>query len=133
MLPKPTHVSLIPIKNMNRAIKFYTNALSAVVNMRGTGDMKDGWASISVGKAELWLIVPAKRESMKFAYNVFKVKNIRTAVKSLRNRSVKFETAEEMGPGSKVDGPITYSPYGASAFFKDSEGNMLMLFQEPKT
>ena len=34
-----------------------------------------------------------------------------------------------MNHHTKVDGPIAYEEFGASAFFKDSEGNLLMLWQ----
>jgi hypothetical protein len=32
-----------------------------------------------------------------------------------------------MGANSKVDEPISYSPYEAVAILKDSEGNLLIL------
>ena len=129
MLSKSKHAALIPIKNMNRAIRFYTKTLGGSLNARGTGDMKDGWASVNIGKSELWLVDPGRRESRKLAYNTFAVKNIKSIVKGLKSKGVRFEQAERMNPKDRVDGPITYSPYGASAFFKDSEGNMLMLWQ----
>jgi predicted enzyme related to lactoylglutathione lyase len=131
MLSKSKHAALIPIKNMSRAINFYTRTLGGSVNMRGTGKMKDWWASVNVVKAEFWLIKPEKQESRKLAYNTFSVKNIKAEVKGLKSKGIKFMSAEGM-PGTKVEGPIAFSPYGASAFFNDSEGNVLMLWQAPK-
>ncbi len=125
------HVTLIPIRNMSRALNFYTKKLGGSLKMRGTGDMKNWWASISVAKSEIWLIKPEKYEGRKLSYNNFVVKNIRKEVKELAKRGVKFDAAEKI-PGAKIEGPISFSPYGSSAFFKDTEGNMLMLFQEPK-
>ncbi len=129
MLSKSRHAALITVKNMNRAINFYTRALGGSLNMRGTGEMKDGWASLNVGRAEFWLVKPDRREKLKLAYNTFAVKDIKAEVTGLKRRGVKFAPAERMGPKDKVDGPITYSTYGASAFFWDSEGNALMLWQ----
>ncbi|MFI5412491.1 MAG: VOC family protein [Candidatus Micrarchaeales archaeon] len=132
MLSKSKHASLIPVKNMSRAIRFYTNTLGGSLNMRGTKEMRDYWASVNVGKAEFWLVKPDKIESRKLSYNTFTVKNIRATVKGLKSKSVKFLPAENMGPGTKINGPIASGPFGANAFFKDSEGNLLMLWQIPK-
>ncbi len=131
MLSKSRHAALIPIKNMNRAINFYTRKLGGSLNGRGTGEMKDGWASLNVGKSEFWLVKPGKQESRKLAYNTFTVKNIKAEVRGLESKSVKFLPAEKM-PGARIDGPIAFNPYGASAFFRDSEGNLIMLWQRPK-
>ena len=131
MLSKSKYAGLLPVKNMGRAIKFYTGKLDATVNMRGSGEMKEWWASISIGKTEFWLTKPEKSESRKLSYNAFMVKNIRATVKGLKSRSVKFEPADKM-PDTKTDGTINFSAYGASAFFRDSEGNLLMVMQPPK-
>ena len=34
-----------------------------------------------------------------------------------------------MGPKSRVEGPIAFETFGAAAFFKDPEGNLLMIWQ----
>ncbi len=131
MLSNSHHAALIPIKNLDRALKFYTGSLGGKLNQRGEDEMKDSWASVSIGKAELWLIKPEKREKMELAYNVFLVEDMKKTVAGLTKKGVKFERGEAMGPGSKVDGPITTTPWGAkSAFLKDSEGNLLMLWEQ---
>jgi predicted enzyme related to lactoylglutathione lyase len=122
-------VTLMPISNMNRAIKFYTKALGAKVRFRGQGEMKNFWAWVKVGSNDIWLTAPQKREKRTLAYSTFLVKNIKTTVKELQRKGVKFERAEKMGPDSKIIGPITYESFGASAFFKDSERNLLMIWQ----
>ncbi len=129
MLARTRHATLIPVKNMSRAIGFYTKKLGGSLNMRADGEMKDYWASLNIGKSEFWFVKPPKPEKMKLAYNTFTVKNIRSMVKGLKTKGIKFEKAETMSPKDKVEGPITWSPYGASAFFHDSEGNMIMLWQ----
>jgi predicted enzyme related to lactoylglutathione lyase len=122
-------VTLIPIRNMNRALKFYTRALGGQLRYRGRGEMRDAWASVQVARQELWLIVPQTREPRKLAYSAFLVKNIKSAVRRLQRNRVKFERAEKMGPESRIEGPITFDSFGASAFFKDTEGNLFMLWQ----
>ena len=121
--------TLIPIRDMNRAIKFYTKALGGKLQYRGRGVMKDFWASVKLGPDVIWLITAQKRERRTMAYSTFLVKNIKTAVNGLKRKGVKFQRAEKMGPESRLEGPIAYESVGASAFFKDSEGNLLMIWQ----
>ncbi|MCI4364338.1 MAG: VOC family protein [Thermoplasmata archaeon] len=122
-------VSLIPVRNMSRAIKFYKKALGGKLRDRGRGPMRDFWASLSVGGAEVWFVAPEEREKRKLAYHTFLVKDIKRYVAKLKKRGVKFEKAEPMGKDSRIEGPIAFERYGASAMFKDSEGNLLMAWQ----
>ncbi|SRR5712692_4823200 len=114
---------------MNRAIKFYTEALGGKLLYRGEGEMKNSWASMKLGKEEFWLITPQEREKRTLAYSTFLVKDIKAAVKELKGKGVKFQPAEKMSEESRLDGPIAYDSFGAAAFFKDSEGNLLMVWQ----
>jgi aspartate oxidase len=93
--------------------------------------MKDMWASMKIGKEEFWLISTpgAQEKKPDLAFSTFVVKNIKREVSDLKKRGVKFETAEMNEWTTKVDGPISYDRVGATAFFKDSEGNLLMLFE----
>jgi catechol 2,3-dioxygenase-like lactoylglutathione lyase family enzyme len=129
MLSSARYATIIPIKKMKRALKFYTQSLGAKIVYRGEGDMKDFWAAIRIGKADFWLVTPEKWEKRELSYSVFLVKNVKKAVKDLQKAGVKFEPGEKMGEGSRVEGPITYDSYASSAFFKDTEGNLLMVWQ----
>lgn len=119
----------MPIRNMNRAIRFYTKSLGGKLNDRGRGRMKDYWASVQLWGSEIWLIYPEKREPRAMAYSAVLVRNIKSLVTRLKRNGVKFQRAEKMSSESKIDGPIAYEEYGASAFFKDPEGNLLMIWQ----
>ena len=129
MLSKASFATLVPIKNMDRAISFYKKALGGSLNMRAPGDMKNMWASISVGKSEFWLIRPDKHEKRELAYSTFVVKDIKKTVAGLKKKRARFLPGEQMDSNSTVEGPIVYSPYGAAAIFKDSEGNLFMLWE----
>jgi predicted enzyme related to lactoylglutathione lyase len=122
-------VTLIPIRNMSRAIKFYTKTVGGKLVMRGTGQMRNFWARLRLGQDEVWLIAPQKREKRTLSYTTFVVKNIKGFVGGLLRKGVKFQRAERMGPKSKIAGPIATDPMGSSAFFKDSEGNLMMVWQ----
>jgi catechol 2,3-dioxygenase-like lactoylglutathione lyase family enzyme len=124
-----TYATLVPVRNMDRALKFYTETLGGKLLSRADGDMKDFWASVKVSKSEFWLISPPEKEKRALAYSAFLVKDIRAAVAELKGKGVKFQRAEKNEMTTKVEGPITFDSVGAVAFFKDSEGNLLMLFQ----
>ena len=48
-------------------------------------------------------------------------------MKGLQEKGVKFQRPDRMSWETKVVGPIAYDPSGAAAFFKDSEGNLMMI------
>ncbi len=126
---KSSLVTLMTIRNMNRALKFYTKSLGARLLYRGEGAMRDSWASIRWADSEIWLVKPEKREARSLAYTALLVGNIRRTVAQLAGRGVKFQRAERMSSESKVEGPIAFDSFGAAAFFKDTEGNLLMIWQ----
>ncbi len=130
MLSKAGFATLIPVRNMDRALKFYTKTLGAKLQMRAEGDMKDMFASLKLGKEEFWLVHPPDSQEKKpdVAYSAFVVKDIKAEVTELRKRGAKFERVEKMEWTTKTDGPIAYDPMGATAFLKDTEGNLLMLW-----
>ena len=130
MAPKTTLVTLIPVSDMTRAIKFYTRRLGAKLNMRGRGRMKDFWASVQLAGSEVWFVAPDKREPRKLAYTMFAVRRIKPFVARLQKAGIRFQREERMSEKTKVAGPIAFDPNGASAFFKDSEGNLLMVWQD---
>jgi predicted enzyme related to lactoylglutathione lyase len=129
MASGPQLVTLIPIKKMDRAIKFYTKMVGAKVTMRADGPMKDFWASLKIGGTEVWFVNPGESEKRKLAYTTFVVKDIKKFVAKLKTSGVKFEKVQRMDKDTKVDGPIAFEKFGASAFFKDTEGNLLMAWQ----
>ncbi len=121
-------MTFIPIRNMSRAVKFYTKTVGGKLITRGTGKMKDFWACVRFGKDDVWLIAPQKREKRTLAYCTFVVRNIERFVKGLQEKGVKFQRPDRMSWETKVVGPIAYDPSGAAAFFKDSEGNLMMIW-----
>lgn len=129
MLNKASLATLIPVRDMNRAVRFYTKHLGAKLTFRPKGAMGKFWASLELAGCPIWLITPEKNEKRKLAYSAFLVKNIRTEVAGLQRKGVKFQRAERMGEDSKIEGPIGFDKFGAAAFFKDSEGNVLMIYQ----
>jgi len=129
MLAKASFATLVPIRDMNRAIKFYTKVLGGRLNMRAPGNMRNMWASVNIGKSEFWLVRPEKHEKRNLAYSTFAVKDIRKTVAGLKKKRVRFLRGERMSSDTRVEGPISFGPYGAGVLFKDSESNLFMLWQ----
>jgi predicted enzyme related to lactoylglutathione lyase len=130
MLSKAEFATITPVRNMDRAIKFYTKTLGGKLEMRAPGDMKDMWASIKIGKQVFWLGPRSPGlKKLDFAFSTFVVKDIKAEVMDLRKRGARFQRAEKTPTTTRIDGPISCGEFGASAFFNDSEGNLLMLWQ----
>lgn len=129
MWSKARLVTLIPVRDMNRAVRFYTKVLGGKLVYRGRGEMKNFWASLKLGGADLWLVNPPDRERRTLAYQTFLVKDIVSAVIELKKKGVKFQPAQKGNKDTRVQGPILVEPFGSSAFFKDSEGNLMMVWQ----
>jgi catechol 2,3-dioxygenase-like lactoylglutathione lyase family enzyme len=123
------HSTLIPVRNMDRAVKFYTETLGGKLLHRMEGEMKDFWASVELSGCEFWLVSPEEKEKRELAYDVFAVEDIKAVVGELKGKGVRFNRGEKTSKDSRVEGPITHDSAGATAFFKDSEGNLLMLWQ----
>ncbi len=131
MLDKSDYATLVVIRDMDRAIGFYTKTLGGKLQERAPGEMKDMWASVRIGRQNFWLIKPPGRQPKRLdlAYSTFIVKDIKGEVKDLQMKGVRFQRAEKMGEDSEIDGPIAKDPFGATAFFNDSEGNLCMIWQ----
>ena len=123
-------MTFVPVKKMDRAIMFYTEGLGGKVTSKGEGDMEDSWASLKVGKTEFWLIKPESWEKRELAYNAFVVDDIKAVVADLKKRGVKFSRGRRSSTRTP-DSMAQYSrhEWGAEAFFNDSEGNLLMLWE----
>lgn len=129
MLNRGQLATLITVKDMSRAIRFYTKTLGGKLTYRARGPMRNFWASLELCGARVWLIAPSRAEKRKLAYTAFLVDDIRSEVAELQRKRVKFEKPERGGPETRIEGSIAWEPFGAAAFFKDSEGNLLMVWQ----
>ena len=133
MLDKAGFATFVTIKDMDRAIKFYTKTLGGKVKSRAPGEMKNSWASLKIGREEFWLVNPPGKQAKKpdLAFFTFVVKDIQQTVSGLQKKGVKFWKAEKMGEDTKIDGVVATHSFGSTSFFNDSEGNLLMLWQNP--
>lgn len=118
MLSEAGFATLVPIRDMGRAIKFYTRTLGGRLMMRGLDEMKDYWASVRIGKSDFWLIQPQKREKRELAYSTFIVKDIRRTVKCLKGKGVRFHRAEIRWSRNEGRRPNILQPLGRSSLLQ---------------
>lgn len=112
----------IKVKNLDRAIEFYTEKLGLTCRRK-----EKDWAAIIVGDAELHLyLYGGVTKGLEFYVN-----NLDMEVKKLKEKGIKFFSDKTMPNFLRVDeNQITEFPWGRTAFFKDSEGNELAFVKD---
>ncbi len=116
-------VATLPAGDINRASKFYEEVLGFDVAPQGT----DGSVRVRVGKN--WIMVyPSEFAGTNQATAAgIGVEDVSAAVAHLRGRGVQFEEYD-MGEIKTVDGVVTLPDGSKGAWFKDTEGNIVGLF-----
>ncbi len=122
MLAQSPAYMYVKTKDMDRAFVFYTKVLG-LDGMRGKGAMRDEWASGQPPNRKLCRGPHGARTGL-----IFIVKGLDGVVKRLKAKKVKFYIPLPM----KRHGMTTHiadHPWGRHAWFRDSEGNEVMLFE----
>jgi catechol 2,3-dioxygenase-like lactoylglutathione lyase family enzyme len=112
--------AVLPAEDMGRARAFYADR----VGLQAT----DGVAGVTVGDGDgrLFLYPAEGRSPGTFTQAALHVPDVRVAVKELLRRGVAFEEYDT--PLLKtVDGVATMPDGDDAAWFKDSEGNLLVV------
>jgi len=114
----------IKVTNLERAKLFYETVLGFPVKQH---EPKEGWCALIVGNAQIHLYEQGgASDNVEFA-----VENIEVETKRLKEKGVAFCSGMDKPQAqSFVNGGITIFPWGKSAFFKDTEGNILALIQD---
>ncbi len=84
-----------------------------------------------VGASRFSIYRTATAGTAKNTVAVFEVADLRAEVAALRGRGVVFEEYDFGGGDKTVDGIIKSDDGALNAWFTDSEGNVLALFQQP--
>lgn len=112
----------IPVSDLERAKKFYGQTLGFAVNM----DTEGGVMYTSGGTR--FFVYPSRFKASGHSQMSWFVDDIRSVVRELQAKGVKFEDFEV--PGLKtVDGVAQSGPNVWTAWFKDPDGNLLGLTQ----
>ena|SRR5258708_35263 len=123
MLQDEPIVATIPATDINRAKSFYTDKLG----LRLTEERDEG-LFFDCGSGTQMLVFPSSGASSgAYTQASWDVKNVDAEITALRSRGVKFEEYDT--PNFKTVNGIAEIPGGRGGWFKDSEGNLLAVFQ----
>jgi predicted enzyme related to lactoylglutathione lyase len=112
----------IKVKDLKRAIKFYTEVLGLSCRLK-----EKDWAAIKVGDAEIHLYLYG---GVNYGLE-FYVDNLDKEVEKLKRKGVKLLSSSDMPNFIREDtNNIAEFPWGRHALFKDSEGNDLVLIND---
>ncbi len=126
MLTKSVLYPTLPAVDLFRARKFYETQLGLKIEMAD----ENGFA-VRVGDCRMYLY---KRGPTKADHTVatFEVQDTEAEVKELKNKGVKFEEYDMPAFGLKTVNSIATMGGTKSAWFKDSEGNILGIVEMAK-
>ena len=125
MLTNAPVTTILPVKDMNRARKFYQETLG----LRPLGEKQDGKVLFAGGAGGIIALFP-KEEGTKAEHTAisFEVPEIGAAVRALECRGVVFEDYDF--PGLKTVNHVCVLGSEKAAWFKDPEGNYLCIHEE---
>src|SRR5258706_16288682 len=123
MLQKSPMYSSIPAKDPKRARQFYEQKLGLKPKQENAGGV-----TYEFGEHTACFLYPTPNAGTSRASQAFwQVEDIEREVAELKARGVKFEDYDM--PGMKTENGITTAGGARSAWFKDSEGNIMALIQ----
>jgi predicted enzyme related to lactoylglutathione lyase len=119
LLQRAIVTAAVPVQDISRARHFYASRLGLTPTL-DEGDILE----YECGKGTwFFLFVSAGRSAGAFTQLAFEVDDLDAAVDQLKAKGIVFEAYGEGG------GIIVPTPIGRDAWFKDSEGNLLNVFQ----
>ena len=122
MLTKAPIRAYLPASNLPRARKFYEE----IVGLRPKEEYAGG-AIYECGGAEVFLYPTPNAGTSKASQAYWSVTDVEAEVTELKSRGVKFE--EYNMPGIKMTNNIATGGGAKTAWFKDTEGNILAVSQ----
>ena len=123
MLQKSPMYAYIPATDMMRARKFYEEK----VGLKPKDEIAGG-VTYEFAKGTACFLYPTPNAGTSKASQAFwQVENVEREVRELKARGVQFEDYDM--PGMKTEDGIAIAGGAKSAWFKDSEGNILALIQ----
>jgi predicted enzyme related to lactoylglutathione lyase len=115
----------LPASDLERARAFYSEKLGLEPNRKDEG----GALRYEVGGAMLMVYQSEFAGSNRATAAGLAVADIEATVSELRGRGVAFEDYD-FGEAKTVDGIVTLPSGARGAWFKDTEGNVVGLFQD---
>ena len=124
MLTRAPVMTMLPVKDLERARDFYVNKLG----LEAEGLAADG-KFVLRGNGTKFGLIP-KPEGTKAEHTAvgFEVDDVAAEIKSLKSRGVRFEDYDF--PNFKTVDHVIVLGTDKAAWFKDTEGNILCLHQD---
>jgi predicted enzyme related to lactoylglutathione lyase len=123
-LMNPTEITaVLPAENLERAKAFYTEKIGLSV---APMDIPGG-LMLGEGKSRLFVYQAGAKSPGTFTQAGIEVPSARAAVEELQGRGVVFEEYDM--PEIKTENGIAKTPGGETAWFKDTEGNIVSLVE----
>ncbi|MET4145587.1 putative enzyme related to lactoylglutathione lyase [Arthrobacter sp. UYCo732] len=124
MLKDSTIMAVLPAKDINRAKDFYRDKLG----LESSDAMEEGSLMYRCGNGTSFLLYQTDNAgSAKNTQMGWETDNLEAEMEDLRGRGVTFEDYDM--PGLKTENGVSTNDWGKSAWFLDSEGNILNLSQ----
>lgn len=130
MLGNAKAVATLPVANLARARKFYEGKLGLKLLQANTSVPQYQDAMYEAGGGTRIYLYQRAATKADHTVVAFEVKNIESVVKDMKDRGILFEEYDM--PGLKTVNSIASVPNGKSAWFKDTEGNILAVTQMGK-
>jgi len=124
MLTRAPVTTILPVKDLERARDFYLNKLG----LEAEGLAADGKFVLRAAGAKLGLIPKPEGTKAEHTAVSFEVADVAAEIKALKSRGVVFEDYDF--PGFKTVDHMIVLGTEKSAWFKDTEGNILCVHQE---
>ena len=124
MLGNAPVTTMLPVKDLNRARRFYEDKLG----LEPLGSSPDGKFKYSCGGALLALFPKPEGTRAEHTAVSFQVKNIESEIAELQSRGVTFEDYDF--PDLKTVDHVCVLGSEKAAWFKDTEGNYLCIHQD---
>jgi catechol 2,3-dioxygenase-like lactoylglutathione lyase family enzyme len=124
MLTRAPLMTMLPVKDLERARDFYVNRLG----LEAEGLAADGKFVLRAGGAKLALMPKPEGTKAEHTAVSFEVEDVAAEIRALENRGVVFEDYDF--PGFKTVDHMIVLGTEKAAWFKDPEGNILCLHQD---
>ncbi len=115
---------MLPVKDMMRARRFYEQQLA----LQPIGGRPDGKFGYRCGGAEIWLLPRPEGTKAEHTALGFRAGDIERTIAALQRKDVRF--ADYDLPGLKTVNHIAMMGAEKAAWFEDTEGNFLCVFQD---
>ncbi len=124
MLTRAPVMTMLPVKDLERARDFYVNKLG----LEAEGLAADGKFVLRAGGTKLGLLPKPEGTKAEHTAISFEVDDVAAEINTLKGRGVVFEDYDF--PGFKTVEHMIVLGNERAAWFKDTEGNILCLHQD---